>query len=239
MGGWGLAEAPGETLELRIHDRVWQFSVRGVLKGAGFQAASAETSSSSTSPPRSARWAAGAATRIQVHTPEGDERDWAKLLSTALPEGVEVYAAGAKTEENRKMLGAFRWNLRVLSWISLIVGAFLIYQHDRGVGRAPASGDRRAAGIGRDAVPSARGVLGRSRVFGAVGDGAGAADRRWMASGAVEMMALTVRTLYVSGEAGGDRDHADAVADRRGGRRGRRSARGLAARQRGRPRGPD
>ena len=29
--------------------------------------------------------------------------------------------------ENQKMLAAFRWNLRVLSYIALIVGAFLIY----------------------------------------------------------------------------------------------------------------
>ena len=34
---------------------------------------------------------------------------------------------GARSEENQRMLRAFRWNLRVLSYISLVVGAFLIY----------------------------------------------------------------------------------------------------------------
>ena len=34
---------------------------------------------------------------------------------------------GARSEENRRMLRAFRWNLRILSYISLLVGAFLIY----------------------------------------------------------------------------------------------------------------
>src|SRR5258707_6148879 len=34
---------------------------------------------------------------------------------------------GTGTGENRKMLAAFRWNLRLLSYIALVVGAFLIY----------------------------------------------------------------------------------------------------------------
>ncbi len=34
---------------------------------------------------------------------------------------------GARSNENQRMLRAFRWNLRVLSYISLVVGAFLIY----------------------------------------------------------------------------------------------------------------
>jgi len=48
-------------------------------------------------------------------------------VSATLPSGIEVRAAGAGTEENRKMLAAFRWNLKLLSYIALIVGAFLIY----------------------------------------------------------------------------------------------------------------
>ena len=44
-----------------------------------------------------------------------------------LPAGVEVRPQGAGTDENRRMLAAFRWNLRLLSYIALVVGAFLIY----------------------------------------------------------------------------------------------------------------
>ena len=34
---------------------------------------------------------------------------------------------GARKDENRKMLAAFRWNLRILSYIALMVGAFLTW----------------------------------------------------------------------------------------------------------------
>ena len=48
-------------------------------------------------------------------------------IQSALPEGYLLQKPGTRSEENRRMLRAFRWNLRVLSYISLVVGAFLIY----------------------------------------------------------------------------------------------------------------
>src|SRR5260370_9934552 len=53
--------------------------------------------------------------------------DWQQRLRAVLPAGVEVRPQGTGTNENRRMLAAFRWNLRLLSYISLVVGAFLIY----------------------------------------------------------------------------------------------------------------
>jgi len=53
--------------------------------------------------------------------------EWKQRIAQTLPEGVQVRAAGRGTDENRRMLAAFRWNLRLLSYIALIVGAFLIY----------------------------------------------------------------------------------------------------------------
>ena len=44
----------------------------------------------------------------------------------ALPAISSPTAAGSGADENRKMLGAFGWNLRVLSGLSLIVGALLV-----------------------------------------------------------------------------------------------------------------
>ena len=43
------------------------------------------------------------------------------------PKALSCVAAGTGTDENRKMLAAFRWNLKLLSYIALVVGAFLIY----------------------------------------------------------------------------------------------------------------
>jgi putative ABC transport system permease protein len=64
--------------------------------------------------------------RIQVYQPEDEgERDWQGVIQAALPAGVEIATIGSAAEENKKMLGAFRWNLRVLSYLSLIVGALI------------------------------------------------------------------------------------------------------------------
>ena len=76
----------------------------------------------------------------------------------ALPDGVAVAREGAHTDENRRMLAAFRWNLRVLSYVALAVGAFLIYNtisvsvvrrrlRDRHPARAWCDAWRRAGGI--------------------------------------------------------------------------------------------
>src|SRR6185437_8960258 len=53
--------------------------------------------------------------------------EWQQKIRALLPAGVEIRPVGSQTEENRRMLAAFRWNLRVLSYIALVVGAFLIY----------------------------------------------------------------------------------------------------------------
>ena len=50
-----------------------------------------------------------------------------KAIRSVLPVSAQVAKPGARSEENQRMLRAFRWNLRVLSYISLVVGAFLIY----------------------------------------------------------------------------------------------------------------
>src|SRR5262245_39562159 len=70
----------------------------------------------------------GQVDRILIRTQENENTDAiAKRIAVILPPGVEVRSAGTSTEENRKMLAAFRWNLKLLSYIALIVGAFLIY----------------------------------------------------------------------------------------------------------------
>ena len=50
-----------------------------------------------------------------------------EAIRAVLPAGYFMRKPGARGDENQRMLRAFRWNLRVLSYISLVVGAFLIY----------------------------------------------------------------------------------------------------------------
>src|SRR4029077_20223772 len=70
----------------------------------------------------------GRVDRILIQVPQSPTlEEWRRRLEQALPPGVQLRAAGAGTNENRKMLAAFRWNLELLSYIALVVGAFLIY----------------------------------------------------------------------------------------------------------------
>ena len=73
------------------------------------------------------------------------------MIRSALPAAYQVEKPGTRGDENQRMLRAFRWNLRVLSYISLVVGAFLIYNtiSVSVVRRRPEIGILRAMGMGR------------------------------------------------------------------------------------------
>ena len=103
------------------------------------------------------------------------------------------------------MLAAFRWNLRLLSYIALIVGAFLIYNtiSVSVVRRRPETGIVRALGASRNAVLAA--FLGEAAFFGLAGAVLGLPLGRVMATGAVKLMAATVESLYVSSQSRNNR----------------------------------
>ena len=102
---------------------------------------------------------------------------------------------GTRTDENRRMLAAFRWNLRVLSYIALAVGAFLIYNtiSVSVVRRRFEIGILRALGATRGA--SLGSVSGEAASFGFLGGIAGLALGRLMAEGAVKLVAATVELV--------------------------------------------
>ena len=200
--GRDLAEQPGERLRLRINDRVREFIVAGVLRGEGFEAEAARTAIVlDIGLAQEVLSKRGRLDRIQVRLPENDPAA-RRRLDTALPPGVDIRAVGAAQTENRKMLGAFRWNLRVLSYLSLIVGAFLIYNaiSVTVVRRRTEIGVLRALGATRGLVRTA--FLAEAAAFGVGGTLLGALLGRALAEGAVDLMALTVQTLYATGQAG-------------------------------------
>jgi len=123
------------------------------------------------------------------------------VLARELPAGASVRPMGARKEENRKMLAAFRWNLRVLSYIALLVGAFLIYNtiSVSVVRRRAEIGIVRAVGGTRMLMIS--GFLAEAMFFGVVGGLLGLLLGRVLAEGAVELVGLTVQALYVSSTA--------------------------------------
>ncbi len=137
--------------------------------------------------------------RIEVLMSPGE--DFARVereIRRLLPASYRIEKPGARSDENQRMLRAFRWNLRVLSYISLVVGAFLIYNtiSVSVVRRRPEIGVLRALGASRSCVFWL--FMGEALLLGAAGSLAGIALGRVMAAVAVDLIADTVNALYVS-----------------------------------------
>ena len=145
----------------------------------------------------------GVIDRIDVTAgPHADAARLEKTLLGLLPAAYTLAKPGARGEENQRMLRAFRWNLRVLSYISLVVGAFLIYNTVAVsvVRRRPEIGVLRALGTSRGTI--LRLFLGEAAMFGLAGSVAGVFLGRLMAQATVGLIAETVNALYTSSRPG-------------------------------------
>lgn len=196
--GSSLGWKAGQRVSLVIGDHERVFTVRGVYLDQNQPAVVMDIAAAQRATGR-----AGKVDRILMHAPETeDAQSWITKISATLPPGIEVRAAGAGTEENRKMLAAFRWNLKLLSYIALIVGAFLIYNtiSVSVVRRRSEIGIARALGASRASILIA--FAGEAAAIGFAGAAIGVPLGRLMASGAVKLMGATVDALYVSSRPG-------------------------------------
>jgi putative ABC transport system permease protein len=196
--GDGLGYKAGDRVRLLINDHTSEFIVRGMLGER-----SGDVIVMDLAPATRVLARTGALDRILIQVPADKPLDaWEPLVRDALPPGVSVARYGSRTNENRRMLAAFRWNLRVLSYIALVVGAFLIYNtiSVSVVRRRTEIGILRALGATRAAVLGA--FLGEAVCFGLLGSFAGLAMGRVMAESAVKLIAVTVESLYVSSRPG-------------------------------------
>ncbi len=123
-------------------------------------------------------------------------------IKQALPTGATLAPFGARTEENRKMLAGFRSNLVILSYIALVVGAFLIYNtiSVSVVRRRSEIGILRALGMTRTTVLTM--FLAEAALFGLAGIAIGVPLGRLLAEAAVGAIGATVQNLYVSSQPG-------------------------------------
>lgn len=198
--GDSLGKKVGDRVRLLINDRARDFTVRGVFPDSnGNQSAIVMDLAAA----QCALNRFGRVDRILLKVPAIPSlEEWQQRVRAVLPPGVEVRPQGTTTNENRRMLEAFRWNLQLLSYIALIVGAFLIYNtiSVSVVRRRPETGIVRALGASRGAVLVA--FLGEAAFFGLAGAGLGLPAGRLMAAGAVKLMSATVESLYVSSRPG-------------------------------------
>ncbi len=198
--GSSLGYKAGDRVALLINDQVHDYEMRGVYPDSNGDE-SAIVMDLAAAQHALARY--GRVDRILLKVPETPSlEDWQQRLRAVLPAGVEIRPQGTGTNENRRMLAAFRWNLRLLSYISLVVGAFLIYNtiSVSVVRRRPEIGIVRALGASRGFILSA--FVGEAACFGLVGTLIGLPLGRLMATGAVRLMAATVESLYVSSRPG-------------------------------------
>jgi putative ABC transport system permease protein len=203
--GESLGKRPGDKMQLLIGDRSASFTVRGTYPDAnGNESAIVmDIAAAQTALDRP-----GGVDRIFVRVPQSSPGtdialdEWQRRIQQVLPEGVQVRLAGASTNENRKMLAAFRWNLRLLSYIALVVGAFLIYNtiSVSVVRRRSEIGIVRAIGASRRQILAA--FLGEAALIGMSGALLGIPIGRLMATAAVKLMGGTVNALYVTSRPG-------------------------------------
>jgi putative ABC transport system permease protein len=192
--GEELGYRNGDRIRLIINDREDSHIVRGVLGAGSGEAIVVDLSQATRMLERDGRL-----DRILVTTPQDrDFEEWRTILLSELGTSANVEAQGARTAENRRMLAAFRWNLRVLSYIALVVGAFLIYNtiSVSVVRRRAEIGIVRALGATRGGVMLA--FLGEALCLGFAGGILGIVLGRVMAESAVQLVAATVGSLYVS-----------------------------------------
>jgi putative ABC transport system permease protein len=191
-----LGYKSGDLVRLLINDTAQDFTVRGVLNDQGGDVVLMDLAPATRLLRRGGRL-----DRILIQAPPPRSiEDWESLLRRSLPPGVAIARQGAQTEENRRMLESFRWNLRVLSYVSLAVGAFLIYNTISVsiVRRRFEIGILRALGTSRVGILS--GILAEACCFGLLGGTIGIVLGRVMSQVAVKLVASTVASLYFSSQ---------------------------------------
>ena len=199
-----LGMSPGDALELIAGDHRLALEVRGVLGSPDALAGRFVVMDIALAQRVLGR--IGKLDRIYVHGLGGDPRaeaqDWRDVLAPLLPPAASVLPAGTGSGDSRRMLGAFRWNLRMLSYAAILVGAFLIYNTISAwiVRRREQIGIVRAVGASRAMVRAA--FLFEGAVFGILGTALGLVAGRLLAIGAVDTVGRTVSSLYVSSTPG-------------------------------------
>ena len=198
--GSHLGKRPGEKIDLSINDTSFRCTIRGLYSD---QSGSDGPIVMDIAAAQQVLHRFGRVDRVLLKLPpNANPAEWVKRIQGLLPPGVTVRPQGTATTENRRMLAAFRWNLRLLSYIALVVGAFLIYNtiSVSVVRRRPEIGIVRALGASRFGVLSA--FLGEAGCMGLAGSLLGLPLGNAMAVGAVKLMSSTVQSLYVSSRPG-------------------------------------
>ena len=119
-------------------------------------------------------------------------------IASRLPAGLSAQRPARRSQRVERMLDAFHLNLTALSYVSLIVGLFLVYNTVTisVIARREEVGTLRALGVTSGRI--LRLFLGEAAVLGVFGTVLGIAAGRLMANAAVGLTSATVSTLYIA-----------------------------------------
>lgn len=194
-----LGLQPGDQFPLILNDRQNRYTVRGLLapRGAG-KVLAGNIVLMDIAAAQLALGRLGKLDRMDLIVPEERLAEFQERLTRQLPPGLRVERPEARAEQTEKMLRAFRWNLTALSYISLIVGAFLIYNTIAisVVRRRGEIGTLRA--LGATSAQALRLFLAEALLLGAAGSLVGIAFGRALAGIALRLVSGTVNALYVA-----------------------------------------
>ena len=141
----------------------------------------------------------GRLSRIDLLLPRGAAGEAAEgRIRRLLPESAEILTAAGRAETITGMTAAFQLNLRALSLLALVCGAFLVFNTCRFsvVQRRPLLGRLRALGVtGREVFGL---VLREAAAFGLVGSLLGSALGVGLATILVRLVTRTINDLYFS-----------------------------------------
>src|SRR5712692_3589947 len=199
--GSALGRRPGETIRLALNDSAADYKVRGILPDIPGSPQARNAVLMDIALAQKAVGKQGRLDRVLIEVPQTPAlQEWEQILRQELPAGINLERYGSRTNENRRMLEAFRWNLRINSYVALVVGAFLIYNtiSVSVVRRRGEIGILRALGATRGAVLGL--FLAEAGFFGLAGALLGLPLGRVMATGAVRLVGATVESLYVSSQ---------------------------------------
>ncbi|MBI4465238.1 MAG: ABC transporter permease, partial [Acidobacteria bacterium] len=190
---------PGSKVSLLVNDRQEEFTVRGILVPEGPGRALA--GNLAIMDIAAAQWAFarfGRVDRVDLIVPEEKLAAYEMSLSRQLPPGLRVERPEARAAQTEAMLRAFRWNLTALSYISLVVGAFLIYNTIAisVVRRRTEIGALRALGATRAQV--LRVFLSEALLLGTAGGLIGIVLGSSLADLALRFVSATVNELYLA-----------------------------------------
>ncbi len=134
---------------------------------------------------------------LQLRLAPGVSEPWlASQVQPFLPADDHVEPAAVRRRQTEKMVSAFAANLRALSYVALLVGAFLIYNTIAMgvVRRRTAIATLRALGASRRAILAV--FLAEALLLSVIGGLAGLALGRLLAGLALHLVSMTLNALY-------------------------------------------